>query len=263
MTDEEIREKYKDIPTSKIIKRLFVLLGKLIIAIICQGLRYILKGIVWCVERCGDGVKALKDFWQSSDTQEKKKKILTSIKSGSITFWQWCCIAFAWTKKYTIIGAKLAWKYTVIGAKLFIKYSIIACIRLWKGFLWTIQTIKDLIIHSKPTFIRLGKSIKNGCISLWHFLVRVARGIKLGHIRRRRAWQHFRRTKGFKGLLIDMGKSLSNGVKSFMEEEQTDTNPDAITEDDIIAEEIEERQGTANKIGQKFFKGMKNIVEEK
>jgi len=266
MTEEEkqrLREKYKDKTTSEIIGRLIYLTGKLIMVLLKQAFVSIAKGLLWCYERCEDGWYALVDFWNSSDTQEKKRKIIAKTKSGAITFGEWCKIAFAFVIKYSVIGAKLFWKYTCKGCRLFFKYSILTLLGIWHGIIWTLTTIKDLIIHSKPTFIRLGKSIKQGSIDFWHWVVRTYRGIRLRRIRRKRAWAHFRRTKGFKGLLEDMGNSISNGIQNFMDEEDSEANPEAITEDDIIAEQMDERQGKANEIGKKIFKGMKDIVEER
>jgi len=266
MTEEEkekIRDKYKTRSTGELIGQILVLTGKLIIVMIKHVFILAMKGLLWCLEKCADGWDSLVLFWNSSDTQEKKRKFVEKIKNGTITFGEWCKIAFAFTMKYTVIGAKLFWKYTCIGCRLFVKYLLLTLIAIWHGILWTLRTIKDLIIHSKPTFIRLGKSIKQGCINFGHWIVRVHRGFKLRRIRRKRAWKHFRRTKGFKGLLVDMGRGLSNGIQNFMDEEQTETSPEAITEDDIIAEQMDERQGKANEIGKKFFKGMKDIVEER
>lgn len=263
MTDDEIREKYKDVPSSQLIKRLFVLLFKLIIVCIQHFLALIIHGIVWCCHRCKQGLVALKVFWNSSNTIDKRRKIAEAIKNGFRTFIKSCIITWKAIKKYTIIGAKATWKYTCKACRLFVKYFLLTMIAIWHAIIWSIHTTKDLIVHSKPTFIRLGHNIKQGTIDFWHLLKRTGRGIKLRRIRRKRAWLHFRRTKGFKGLLIDMGHGLSYGIQSYMNEEQTDAHPEAITEDDIIAEEMEERQGKANKLGQKLFKGMKDIVEEK
>lgn len=238
-------------------------LCKLIIVFLKHLLKLILKGIVWCIEKCGEGIDAFKVFWSSSDTQEKRRKIAAACKTGMKKFGEGCVAAWKWTKKYTVIGAIATWNFICKASKLFVKYLLITLVGIWHGILWTIKTIKDLIIHSKPTFIRLGKSIKQGSIDFWHWLKRVGRGIKLGHIRRRRAWKEFRRTTTFKGLLISMINSISNGISSFMEEDQEESDPEAITEDDIIAEELEERQSTADKLGKKFFKGVKDIVEEK
>lgn len=60
-----------------------------------------------------------------------------------------------------------------------------------------------------------------------------------------------------------MVKSITNGITSYMEEDQTETAPDSITEDDILAEEMDEKQNAANKFGKKLFNGVKDIVEEK
>lgn len=262
MTDDKYREDLSNKTIGQLMLRVLKLTGMLIYACMVYAMRCIIKGLAWCTMKCIDGFNSLVEFWNSSDTQEKKKRIIAATKRGLKAFAEMCLKAWKWTKAHTIIGAKFAWKYTVIGSKLFVKYFVLSCIGIWKGTIWTIKTLKDLIVNSKPTFIRLGKDIKNGVIAFWKWLIRVCRATKLGYLRRKRAWQHFRRTKGFKSLLVDMGKSMSNGVKSFMEEEQNETNPEAITEDDIIAEEIEERQGKANSLGKKIFKGVKDIVEE-
>ena len=60
-----------------------------------------------------------------------------------------------------------------------------------------------------------------------------------------------------------MGNGLNHGIHSYMTEEETESSPEAITEDDIFAEEMEERRGEKEGLGQKFFKIVKNIVEEK
>lgn len=263
MTDDEIRNKYKDVPTSKLIMRVFVLVGKLIFYFIKHLFVQMLKGIVWCIDKSIDLVNDFIVFWNSGSTQDKIKRFKANTKANFNALVKGCTIVCQFICKYTVIGAKFLWKYLCIGVKLFVKYLIATVIGIWHLILWAVITIKDLIIHSKPTFIRLGKQIKKGSIDFWHWLKRVHRGNKLRRIRRKRAWQHFRRTKGFKGLLIEIANNITHGIKSFMEEEQSDLHDDAITEDDIIAKEIEERQGKATKISGKIFQGVKKIVEEK
>lgn len=266
MTEEEkqrIKESYKDIPSSELILKIISLVGKLIVVVLKHCLSLFLKGVIWCIERCIDGWHSLVRFWQSNDTQEKKARLIAATKRGWGKCVEWSIVAWNYTSKYSVIGAKYAWKYICIGAKLFVKYLFITLAGIWHGILWTLKTCKDLIIHSKPTFIRLGKGIKRKSIDLWHWLIGACRAIKLGHIRRRRAWKEFRRKTTFKGMLIAMAKSITNGITSYMEEEQTESDPEAITEDDIIAEGLEERNSKADKIGKKFFQGVKDIVEEK
>ena len=262
MTDNDFQDKFNNASTGELIKQIFILLGRLVLAILKRALATILKCIIWCIDKIVEGWHKLIIFWNSSDTQEKRRRIIAAIKQGAHNFVKLSKKIWAWTKKYTIIGAKLTWKYTRLGCKYFVKYLFITIIAIWNGILWTIRTTKDLIIHSKPTFIRLWNDIKKGSKDFWRWVVRTYRCIKLGHIRRRRAWQHFRRTKGFKGLLIDMGHGLTNGIKSFMEEDQFETDPEAITEDDIIAEQMDEKPSKANEISKKIFKGVKEIVEE-
>ena len=198
MTEEEknrLLQKYKDVPTSELIKRILILTGKYVLAFILHIVILILKGIIWCCKKCNQGFNALVDFWNSSDTQEKKTKVIALIRKGCRTFAEWCAIAWAYTKKYSVIGAKAAWKYLCIGCRLALKYFLLTILAIWRGILWTLVTTKDLIIHSKPTFIRLGKAIKQGFIDFGHWTVRVYRGMRLRRIRRKRAWQNFRRTK--------------------------------------------------------------------
>lgn len=266
MTDEQKdfkKETYKETPISELLLTIVKLTGKFLVVVLKHLFKLILKTIVFIGEKCGEGIDAAIRFWRSNDTQEKKRRIIASCKKGGKKFLEYCSIAWQWTKRNSQIGAKLVWKYTVIGSKLFCKYLLMTIIAIWHGILWSGKTAKDLIIHSKPTFIRLGKNIKQGSIDFWHWLKRVGRGIRLRHIKRRRAWKEFRRNTTFKGLLISMVKSITNGITSYMEEDQTETAPDSITEDDILAEEMDEKQNAANKFGKKLFNGVKDIVEEK
>lgn len=263
MTEEERRDKFKDVSTGGLIIRIFVLLGKLIVTFFKHLLYLVLKGVIWLIEWCEDYIHSCVKFWMSNSTQEKIRTIKANTRRNITIFLKVCAFIWAFVKKYTILGAKLLWRYLCIGARQFIKYSIITAVGIWHFILWLVITLKDLIIHSKPTFIRLGKATKKGAIDFWHRLKQANRGRKLRRIRRKRAWQCFRREKGFKGLLIDIVNGITHGIRTFMEEEQIESNPEAVTEDDIIVQEIEDRKGKATKISGKIFKGVKNIVEEK
>lgn len=270
MTEEERNRKkaeYAEMPASELVLKLIVLLWKILISCIIKLfiwiIKLIAKGFRSCFDLCMKGWNELVRFWNLSDTQEKKKRIIDATKRTCRVLAEYGKKAWTLTRTYTVVGAKYAWKYTCIGSRLFVKYVLIAVIAFWHGLLWTLHTTKDLIIHSKPTFIRLGKNIKQGVINLWHWCVNVRRGMKLRRIRRKRAWQHFRRTKGFRGLLIDMSQALSNGIKNYMSEDVTEADPESITEDEIIAEKMQDRKGKVDKIGKRFFEGMKDIVEEK
>lgn len=262
MASNELRNKFKNKSTGELLKALSILILKYVIVFILRIVLQLIKGAVWCWKFCGHCINETREFWNSNDTQEKKRKFRIIVRASAKKFVRWCKIAWAFSKKYTCIGGALFWKYTCIGTRALIKYSFVFLLGIVHGTIWLVCTIKDLIIHSKPTFIRLGKSIKKGCIEFGHWTIRTYRGCKLRRIRRKRAWQHFRRTKGFKGLLADIGNGLSNGIESYMSEEETESSPEAVTEDDIFAEEMEGQRDGRKSIVNRFFESIKNIVED-
>lgn len=262
MTDDELREKYKNVPTSQMIKRIFVLLGQLIVLFLKHILSMILDVCEMCYAKWECAVHDAKVFWLSTETQNKKRNVIENVKDFFEKTGLFFYLCGKLIVKLTSKGLKYLAKHIVKGCRLIARWLKIGAIAAWAGIIWTLKTIKDLIIHSKPTFVRLGKSAKQVFFDFCRWTVRVGRGMKLRHLRRKKRWAKLKE-KGVKGVLDDMGQSLSHGISSYMNEEPTSSDVEVITEDDIFAEKMEENQGKAKKIGHKIFKGVKNIVEEK
>ncbi len=245
MTEEErkeLQEEYSKKTGGQLIAELARLVLLLIWKIIKKGIRVLAKFLLFIIESIQEGCEKLAEWWNAKDTQEKVAEIKATLKKWCIQFGKWCVIAAKATGKGIKIGAIATWHGIVKGTK---------------------ATILG-IIHLKPTIIKIGQAIAKGSKAFAAWTKRCGRGMKLSHIRRKRAYQRFRRNKGFKGLIIDSSNAVRNGITMFMEEDQEEAAPDAVTEDDLLKEEIEERvdeDNKAHKIGKKIFYSAKNIVD--
>ena len=88
--------------------------------------------------------------------------------------------------------------------------------------------------------------------------------MKLSRIRRKRAYQEFRRNGGVKGMLINTSHSIKSGIQMFMEEDQEEAAPDAVTEDDLMEEAMEASANEGKKsvkIGKTFLSHAKNFMD--
>lgn len=245
MTEEEKR-KLEEEYSKQSGWQLLLELGRLILLLIWKifrkGMKVLAKFLLFIIEYIQESFERLIEWWNANDTQEKVKKIKATIKEWCNIFAEWCVIAAKTTAKGIKIGAIATYHGIITGTKAAIQG----------------------IIHLKPTVVKIGKLIVQGCKAFAAWLVRCGRGIKLQNIKNRRAYQRFRRNKGFKGLIIDSSTAVKNGIKMFMEEDQHEAALDAVTEDDLIEEEIEERldeDSKAHKIGKKLFSTAKNIMD--
>jgi len=229
-------------PLGGVILTLCRLLLVLFVQILKWTLRIIIKLVKWEIKMIKMGWKELNLWWNDNSTQEKVAKIKSGIKKGAITFGHWM----------------------VIAAKCLLKWTIKGCIALWKGLKTGIKATIQGIIHLKPTIIKLGELIVLGWKATLRWFRRCGRGVKLSHIRNKRRYHQFRKNKGFKGLLIDCSRAVKNSISTFMEEDQEEATPDAVTEDDIIEEEIEnhiKEENKARKIGNAIFTKAKEVVD--
>lgn len=217
---------------------LLVLLMKVAIAV----LKLLVKGIKWIIKMVKLGIKNLGIWWNDNSTQEKVAKIKAAIKAGAKATLKWLALTGKTILKWIIKGIIAVCKGVVIGAK---------------------ATVNG-IIHLKPTVIKIGKGIVAGWRATLRWLVRCGRWMKLKHIRHRRKYREFRQNKGFKGLMIDCTRAVKNTISTFMEEEDVEASEDAITEDDILEEEIDNKlneDNKAKKIGKTIFSKAKEVVD--
>lgn len=234
----------------KTTKELWVELGHLLLLLLWEIVKKIIrvtyKSIRFAYRFVKKCIEAARVWWNDKSTQEKVRSIRRKTAVYSKLAWKW-------TKK----TCRKAWKLTGHACRLALKYTILAVIAVCRGIAWTARTLVQLIIHMKPTVIRLREA--------WAVRRKLmARGRKLKKIRRRRRREAFRRNGGIRGALERKTTSLKQSIQSYMEEEQNDANPEAITEDTFIEERFEqlEQDNRAQAIGKKFFSSIKNIVEE-
>lgn len=265
MTDENHKNPHKDpfedksggAMLAEVGRLLLVLLGrllKLLLKYILRALKFILKWIckglialIDFIQFCAEKTRA---FWNDNNTQEKIRKIRRWLKHAFIQLGIWI-----------VVGAKATWKGLKWAAR-----------KTAQGTVWLVKHLVQAIIHLGPTLVKIGKGIKLGTIAFGRWLVRVGKGIRHWWQRRQLAYRNFRRNKGFKGLLIDLGNLLKKQINNYIEEEQAmdESNDDNYfekvdEEDEVELEpEAEDKQprGKIRTFGKGIYDAMKKIVDD-
>ena len=256
MTDDERRERqdeYSGRSAMQLCRELLRLLLVLLWRMLLWCIRKFLKGVLWLISVCEDGCERLNVWWHDNNTQEKVAKTKAWLRMAMRTLGRWCVIAWKATLKGIAVGSVMAWKGIKIATRATVKGIVIAIKATVRG-----------IIHLRPTVKKIGSLIVQGAKATWAWMKRCRRGMKLFRIRRKRAYQRFRRNGGVKGMMIDTSRSIKNGIQMFMEEDQEEATPDAVTEDDIMAEELEERANEGMKsikIGKSFMEKAKDFMD--
>lgn len=154
------------------------------------------------------------EFWNSTGTIEKRKKIAALSKSSVIN-----------------LGYFLLWILKALWA-----FMVWAAIQLWRGCIWTAKAIAELITHMKPTLHKAGT------------------GIRIFVLDRQRAYHEFSLNGGFKGMLTKTRKKLHSQLDYYMNEDEENSEfviTNLIKEDDNPAlgdaEFISESIGKDNK----------------
>lgn len=245
-----------DAPEQKSGRQLLAEIGhlflKLLWAILRKTLRVTAKGILAIIAGTTALCEAISAWWHDKSTQEKVRFLRIKLRVFARN-----------TCAFIQIMSKQAARLAVKGCKLFAKYSIIALIASWKGIIWLSVNTVHGIIHLRSTLVRLWHWTKTSIAKIGPLCRNIRRASRLRSIRRKRSWQNFQRRGGVKGAMQRTASTLNNSVQMFMEEEQNEAMPDAVTEDDIFAEEIEqnEQASKAQIIGKKFFNEMKKVVD--
>lgn len=212
-----------------------------------------LKGILWCMQTIEDGCKRLNDWWHDTNTQQKVAKIKAALIKGINSAGNWCVKAVIVTGHGLKVAAKATGRGIAIGAKATGRGIVIGAKATWNG-----------IIHLGPTIKKLGRLIVQGYHATIVGLKRWKRGMKLSRIRRKRAYQAFQRNGGIKGWMANTSHNIKDNIQKFMEEDQQEAAPDAVTEDDIIEEALEEGANDGKKpmkIGKSFMSRAKNFMD--
>ena len=213
---------------------------KFILKWICKGLLALIDFIQFCATKT-------RAFWNNNNTQEKIHKIRLWFKHAFKTLGLWI-----------VIAANASWKGLKWGCK-----------KTLQGTVWLVKHIVQGIIHLGPTLVKIWRGIKKGFRAFGRWLVKVGRGIRLWWRNRLRAYRSFRRNKGFKGLLIDLGNLLKKQVNNYIEEEQAMDESDddnifetAEEEDSEMEQEDEVQRGKIHTFGKSIYDAMKKIVED-
>lgn len=262
MTDDNKNNQHKDSFENKSGGEMLAEIGRLVLVLLGKllklFLKYILKAFKFILKWICKGLLALIDFiqfcatktrafWNNNNTQEKVRKIRLWFKHAFITLGIWI-----------VIAAKASWK----GLKWGFKKTV-------QGTVWLAKHIVQGIIHLGPTLVKIWRGIKKGIRAFGRWLVKLGRGIRLWWRNRQRAYRSFRRNKGFKGLLIDLGNLLKKQVNNYIEEEQAmdESDDDNIfetteEEDSELEQEDEVHRGKIHTFGKSIYDAMKKIVED-
>lgn len=256
MTDDERpygQEEYAGKSGSQLARELLRLVLVLLWRMLLWCIRKVLKGVLWCMQAAETGWQRLNVWWHDNDTQEKVAKTKAWIRHALRTAGHWSVVAGKATWKGLVIGTKATWKGLCVAAK--------ATVR---GLIVTIRAIIQGLIHLRPTLKRIGQLTVQGFKAFGAWLKRCRRGMKLSRIRRRRAYEEFRRKGGMKGLIANTSRSVRNGIQMFMEEDQEEATAEAVTEDDLMEEALAEgaNEGKrSQKIGQSILSRAKDFMD--
>ncbi|MBQ9363620.1 MAG: hypothetical protein IJT97_09430, partial [Bacteroidaceae bacterium] len=181
---------------SSLLLELGRLLLLLLLAVLKRIIRIVYKSVRFSVAFVKLCAKSAAEWWHDKSTQEKVRFLRLKLRL-------WCRVCW----KYTKLGCRKLGEWIVKGCRGAVKYSVIAAILLWRGIVWLCLNLIQLVLHTKPMLIRMGKGLK-----------RMRRGIKLRNIRRRRRYEAFKRNGGMKHALEQASKSLKSSIQSYMEE---------------------------------------------
>lgn len=201
---------------------LLVLLARLLLALLRllrrlgKGLlRLLCKGLLFCIDFTHHTVVRLRDFWNDNDTQEKLHKLHLRLR---------------WLGLLTLKGLRISAKATWWGVRWLSKKIGVGLVAFAHAMLYA-------LLHIGPTLRFLGHGARQVLKTLGRCLHRCARGLRKVYRRHQRAWRHFRRNKGFKGLLIDFGVWLKCQINNYIEEQSEDSSSD---NENATAEELDE-----------------------
>ena len=247
------REEYTGKSALQLLRELLRLILVLLWRFLVWVFKKILKGLLWCMQAAEKGWERLNDWWHDNSTQEKVAKTKAWFKMAAKTLGRWCVVAGKATVHGIAVGAKATWN----GLKIATKATA-------KGIVFAVQATIQGIIHLRPTIKKIGRGIVHGAQAFVAWLKQCRRGMKLSRIRRKRAYQEFKRTGGIKGAISRTSHNVRNNIERFMEEDQEEAAPDAVTEDDLMAETLEEGANEGNKsmkIGKSFMSHAKNFMD--
>ena len=247
------QDEYTGRSASQLVRELLHLLLVLLWRFLVWLFKRLLKGVLWCIQAIEEGLRRLNEWWHDNDTQEKVAKTKAWLRQAAKTFGHWCVVTAKATGRGTVIAAHYIWIGLKIAAKATGRGIIIGAKATVRG-----------IIHLRPTIKMLGRLTVKGIKNFVAWLRRCRRGLKLSGIRRRRRHEAFVRNGGVKGWMTRTSHNVKSGIERFMEEDQEEAAPDAVTEDDLMEEVLEEGANQGKRpmqIGKSFIAHAKNFMD--
>ena len=220
-------------------------LGRLILKGLKIILRWVVLGLLWLIDSIGWLARKIRDFWNDNNTQEKLRKIGRGLKKALLAV-----LAGIW----------------------------IAIIYIGKAIVWVFKKLFVGLLHLRTTLKLFGKWIARISVRFWNWLKRQGANFRAWGARKKQQYRAFRKTKGFKGLLIDSRDALRGSISNYIENDQSDTAAESemaeSSQDQSVTtpneldtvnndsdNENEEEVKGIRKFGQKIYKAMKRLVE--
>lgn len=247
------QEEYSGRSAAQLVRELLRLLLVLIWRFLVWLFKRFLKGVLWCMQAIEDGLRRLNEWWHDNNTQEKVAKTKAWLKRAAQTVGHWCVVATQATGKGIVIASKATWHGLKVATK-----------ATGRGIVYGVKATIQGIIHLRPTLKKMGQLIVRGFQEFKAWLKRCKRGRRLSSIRRRRRHEAFVRNGGIKGWMTRTSHNVKNNIERFMEEDQEEAAPDAVTEDDIMEEALEAGANDGKKtmqIGKSILSHAKNFMD--
>ena len=224
---------------SEMLSEILHLLLKLLLRLITKLLRLIIKGIRLLFALLKMLLQACADFWNDNSTQQKLRMAR-----------RWCIDTLRRCVRWTIIALHKLWQWSIIAAK-----------ATWRGAVWAVKATVRGIIHLRPTIIIIGQTCLKAMKATWRGMKWMWRTLQLFMLKQRRAYQAFRKNKGFKGLLLDTKNHLQHRLNDYMDEGQEDQESDAMSYGEYISDEIGDETKTRS-IGKRLYTGMNKLFDD-
>lgn len=215
--------------------------------------RKVVKGLLWCIRATEKGLERLKIWWNDNDTQEKKAKVIAWLKMAARKAGEYATIAGKYALKGIVIGLVGAGKGLKIAAKATAKGIVVGAKAAVQG-----------LLHMRTTMKRLKRLSAVAWRSLLRWNEKRKRNVLCKKIRRRRAYEAFRRNGGMKGLIVRYSNTIKKNITMFMEEDQDESDPDAMTDEELMEKTLEKGANEGNKsmkIGKSILSRAKDFIE--
>lgn len=215
--------------------------------------RKVAKGLLWCIKAIEKGLERLRIWWNDHDTQEKKAKVIA-----------WTKWAARKTGEYAIIAGKYALRGIVVGLVYAGKGLKMAAKATAKGLVVGAKAAVQGILHMRTTMKRLKRLAAVAWRAIKRWNEKRKRNALCKKIRRRRAYEEFRRNGGMKGLIVRYSNTIKKNITMFMEEDQDESDPEAVTDEEYMEKTLEKGASEGNKgmkIGKSILSHAKDFIE--